>query len=175
MDLSFLKKLLSRTEGRSALIPLYRAIIAEARQPVWYAQGKAPDTLDGRFDMVAAITTLVLLRFEHLGEAGKYPSVMLTEIFVDDMEGQLREDGVGDVTVGKHIGRMMAALGGRIAAYRAGLAEGGDLPAALIRNIWRGETPPADGLVLIESRIRATAAGLATCGLDDLIAGKLTA
>jgi len=175
MDLSFIKKLLSRTTGRAALIPLYRAVIAEARTPLWYAHGKVPDTVDGRFDMVAAIAALVLLRLEQEGEAGKHPSVMLTEIFVDDMEGQLRNDGVGDVVVGKHIGRMMAALGGRITAYRDGLAEGGDLAGALVRNLWRGQAPEGEALAFVETRMRSVAASLATCSLDDLYAGKLAA
>ena len=42
----------------------------------------------------------------------------LTDRFIADMDGSLRQDGVGDQVVGKHIGRMMAALGGRLGAYR---------------------------------------------------------
>ena len=83
-----------------------------------------PDTLDGRFDMIAAILALVLLRLEAEGEAGRGPSVLLTEIFIDDMDGTLRQIGIGDYVVGKHVGRMMGALGGRLAAFRAGRRAG---------------------------------------------------
>ena len=50
------------------------------------------------------------------------PSVLLTEIFIDDMDGTLRQIGIGDYVVGKHVGRMMGALGGRLTAFarRAG-------------------------------------------------------
>ena len=50
----------------------------------------------------------------------KIPSALLTEWFVEEMDGQLREQGVGDVVVGKHVGRLMATLGGRIGALRGG-------------------------------------------------------
>lgn len=122
--------------------PLYDAIVARAREPHWYIEGGVPDTLDGRFDMIAAIMSLVLLRLEHEPET-KQQSVWLTEIFVDDMDGQLRQIGIGDMIVGKHIGKMMSALGGRLAAYRAALTGAAPLTEALDRNLYRG-VPPAD-------------------------------
>ena len=69
-------------KDRDALTPLYNAVVAEARRPDWYLAGKVPDTLDGRFDMVAAVLSLVLLRLEEEGEAGRAPSAFLTESFV---------------------------------------------------------------------------------------------
>src|SRR3546814_21170489 len=78
---------------------------------------------DLRFDMITAILCLVLLRLEGAPET-KQQSVWLTELFVDDMDGRLRQIGIGDMIVGKHIGRMMSALGGRLAAYRSGLGAG---------------------------------------------------
>src|SRR3546814_19915455 len=82
---------------------------------------------------------MVLLRVEG-DPAGSVPGTHLAERFVDDMDGQLREIGIGDIIVGKHIGRMMSMLGGRLGAYRAGLAEG-DLAPALVRNLYRGTAP----------------------------------
>jgi cytochrome b pre-mRNA-processing protein 3 len=58
---------------------------------------------------------------------------LLTELFVEDMDGQLRESGVGDVVVGKHIGKLMAVLGGRLGALRAALAAG---DAELVEARW---------------------------------------
>src|SRR3546814_14845384 len=69
----------------------------------------------------------------------KQQSVWLTELFVDDMDGQLRQIGIGDMIVGKHIGRMMSALGGRLSAYRSGLGAGESLEDALVRNLYRSE------------------------------------
>jgi cytochrome b pre-mRNA-processing protein 3 len=171
--MSILARLFPSKSARTPLRPLYVAIVAEARRPFWYAQGAAPDTLDGRFDMVAAVTALVLLRLEAMDEPGREPAARLTELFIDDMDGQLRQKGVGDVVVGKHIGRMIAALGGRVSAYREGLAPGGDLEEALVRNLWRGEAP-AGGADVVAAELRTVAARLDTLGLDDLLAGRLS-
>lgn len=172
MATRFLKSLFNRDEGRAALRPLYHAAIAEARDPAWYLEGGAADTLDGRFDMLSAVVSLILIRLEHEGEAGKVPSVMLTELFIDDMDGQLREDGVGDVVVGKHLGRMMSALGGRLTAYRDAFA-GGDLEAALARNLYRGEAPDPSALSFTAHRLRAVHQALGRQTLDQLMKGEI--
>lgn len=170
--MSILSRLFPARAARQPYVPLYNAVVAEARRPFWYAEGGAPDTLDGRFDMVAAVMALVLIRMEADGEAGREPAARLTELFVDDMDGQLRQQGVGDIVVGKHVGRMMSALGGRISAYREGLA-GGDLEAALIRNLWRG-TPPAAGAGIVAAGMRALADGLAARTMPELLEGRLS-
>ncbi|PTD22004.1 ubiquinol-cytochrome C chaperone [Sphingomonas fennica] len=168
---SILRRLFPERDQRAPYRPLYDAIVAEARQPAWYLEGGAPDTVDGRFDMVALVLALVLIRLEAEGVPGRLPSTLLTELFVDDMDGQLRQIGVGDVVVGKHVGRMMSALGGRISAYRAALADGGPLADALGRNLWRG-APPAD-TGPAEARVRALYAALAAMPADALYAGGM--
>lgn len=156
------RRLFGRDE-RDVLVPLYRSVVAAARRPIWYRSGGVPDTIDGRFDMVAAILSLVLIRLEAEGDLGRGPSARLTELFVEDMDGQLRERGVGDVVVGKHVGKMMAALGGRLGALREALREGGDMDAAIARNIYRGDVPGPgeaavvrDGLVALDATLSAT-------------------
>lgn len=155
------------------LIPLYRTIVERAREPVWYREGLVPDTLDGRFDMIAALLTLILLRLEAEGERARGPSALLTEVFVDDMDGQLRQLGIGDVVVGKHIGNMMSALGGRLTAYRAGLAADGDLEGALERNLYRGEAVDKAAVAMVADRLRTFQAGLASISFETLCAGNL--
>ena len=91
------------------LLSLYDQIVAKAREPHWYVEGQVPDSIDGRFDMVSAVLALVLMRLED--SADHSPDMArLTEVFVDDMDGQMREAGIGDVIVGKHIGKMRSAL-----------------------------------------------------------------
>ncbi len=165
-----------RADPRAALRPLYAAIVARGRETHWYAQGAVPDTLDGRFDMIAAILCAVLLRLEGEDDA-RQGSVWLTEIFIEDMDGQLRQIGIGDMIVGKHIGKMMAALGGRLTAYREGLAEGGDpntaLHGALVRNLYRGDAPDAAALDHVAAALRALWAALADTPTQALLAGGL--
>jgi len=169
--LSLLRSIFGEAKQRAPLEPLYRAIVARGRDPAWYRGGKVPDTIDGRFDMIAAILALVLLRLEAEGAAGRDPSVLLTELFIDDMDGTLRQIGIGDYVVGKHVGRMMSALGGRLAAFRAGRAQGfGD---AVERNIFH-EAPPSEAAVsIVAGGLERFAAGLDGTGLPDLLGGTL--
>lgn len=156
---------------RTEALPLYTAIVARAREPHWYIAGEVPDTVDGRFDMIAAIMALLLLRLESEPEAAA-TSAQLAERFVDDMDGQLRQLGVGDVSVGKHIGQMMGMLGGRLGAYRDGLAAG-SLDAALTRNLYRGAAPPPAALRHVADRLMAERTALAGTDPSALIAGLL--
>ena len=75
--------------------------------------------------------------------------------------------------VGKHIGRMMSALGGRIGAYRAALTGGGDLPAALVRNLYRGEAPAPDALAFTGARIGRCTRRWRRYPAEAIVAGRL--
>ncbi|MDX3911505.1 MAG: ubiquinol-cytochrome C chaperone family protein [Sphingobium sp.] len=154
------------------MAPLYAAVVARGREPHWYATGDVPDTLDGRFDMIAAILCVILLRLEG-EETARQQSVWLTELFINDMDGQLRQIGIGDMIVGKHIGRMMSALGGRLTAYRAGLAPDGDLEAALIRNLYRGEVPSPRASAYVASEVQNLRTALADVPTENILAGRL--
>ena len=171
--MSFLTRIFGDRKERGALAPLYGAVVAAGRDPFWYREGAVPDTLDGRFDVIASLLAFVLLRIESEGEEGKRASVLLTEVFIDDMDGTVRQMGIGDQVVGKHVGRMMSALGGRLAAYR----EAGDgeaaRAAAVRRNVFRGEPPSEDAVETVAQRLGTFRDGLASLTLADLVAGKL--
>lgn len=171
--MSFLKRIFGDRNERAALRPLYDAIVAAGRDPAWYRDGEVPDTLDGRFDMIAALTSLVLLRLEGAGDEGRSPAVLLTEIFIDDMDATLRQIGVGDYVVGKHVGRMMSALGGRLGALRDARSDGKGYAAAVRRNVFH-DAPPSDAAVArVAAGFERFAAGLETLTVADLVAGRL--
>lgn len=151
--------------------PLYEAIVARGRDPHWYLAGGVADTMDGRFDMIAAILSFVLLRLEADPDAAS-ASVELTERFINDMDAQLRQSGVGDVGIGKYVGQMVSMLGGRIGAYRDGLASG-DLRTPLLRNLYRGVDPGAAAIDHVTQRLMGFAARLAEEPTPVLIAGQL--
>ncbi|WP_375380597.1 ubiquinol-cytochrome C chaperone family protein [uncultured Sphingomonas sp.] len=164
----------------SETLPLYNAVVLRAREPHWYLAGAVPDTVDGRFDMVAAVLSAVLLRMEE-DPAAAIPSARLTERFVEDMDGQLRQLGIGDIVVGKHIGKMMSMLGGRLGAYRDGFAAGqgekGDGGAALgeavVRNVYRGQAPAPAALEHVRDGLAGLRDRLAGVSLPVLLAGEL--
>jgi cytochrome b pre-mRNA-processing protein 3 len=170
--LAWLRSGLDRWRGdRSAALPLYNAVVTHGRAPHWYLDGGVPDTIDGRFDAIAAILSVVLLRLE-TDPAGAATAAQVTERFVDDMDGQLREIGIGDIVVGKHIGRMMSMLGGRLGAYREGLAAG-DLAPALVRNLYRGDAPAPAALAHAADALTAFARALAATPIAAVVAGDL--
>jgi len=170
--LSFLQRLFPDKKQRAALAPLYAAIVAEGRDPFWYREGQVPDTIDGRFDMLAAVLALVLLRLEAVAQAGRAPAVLLTEIFIDDMDATLRQIGIGDYVVGKHVGRMMAALGGRLAAFRDA-RESRSPSDAVRRNIFHDSPPSEAALESVAGRLERLAEGLDGASLESLIGGNL--
>lgn len=165
-----LDRILGR-RGDSPVTALYAAIVERARAPHWYEAGQVPDTVDGRFDMIAAVLTFVLLRLERDAE-GATPSALLAERFVTDMDGQLRELGIGDVGIGKHVGKMMGMLGGRLGAYRDGLAEG-TLDTGLVRNLYRGVVPAPDALAHVRDALVQFHEALAAVPTPALIAGDM--
>ena len=167
-------RLLQRLFGapdRGTAPALYARAVAIGRLPHWYEAGAVPDTIDGRFDMIAAVLAMVMLRLEG-DEAGVPQSTALAECFIADMDGQLREIGIGDVVVGKHLGRMMGMLGGRLGAYREGFATG-TIRDALIRNVWRGAEPDGAALAHVERELLAFRTRLATTPIAVLVAGEL--
>lgn len=158
-------------DPREAARPLWHRVVEIARQPVWFAECGVADTVPGRFDMISTVLSLVVLRMEDVRELQE-PSAHLIELFVDDMDGQLREFGINDVVVGKHMGRLMSTLGGRMGAFRDGLAapDGGRLVGAVRRNMTLTDDALAGPLA---ERLRAFAASLAATGDADILAGRI--
>ncbi len=163
--------LINRIFGRDDapdMAPLYAAIVARARRPEWYLRGGVPDTIDSRFEVLALVMALVLLRIEREGQAGALASARLAEAFVSDMDGQMRETGFGDLVVGKQVTKVMGALGGRLGAYRQGLSE-----AAIVRNLWRGENYGAEALAAVQALAGELSEQLDALPLDTIIGGRI--
>lgn len=170
--MSFLSRLFKpRGDDLAPYRPLWHRTVELARDPRWYAGGGVADTVPGRFDAITLILVAVLLRMER-EEALVAPSVRLTELFVDDMDGQLRESGVGDLVVGKHIGRLVSVLGGRLGAMREALAQTDDgaLMEAIARNVSLGTNgnPAA-----IAALVRGLVAALDATSGEDLLAARI--
>jgi cytochrome b pre-mRNA-processing protein 3 len=172
---ALLSRLFGARRERDALRPLYDALVAEARDPAWYREGGVPDTLEGRFDMVASLIALALLRFEAEGEGGRSASALLTEIFIDDMDGTLRQIGIGDFVVGKHVGKLVSALGGRLGAYREAFGAAAALEPAVRRNVFRDGAVDEAQVAWVAGRLHALHDRLAATPLESLLAGTIPA
>ena len=158
-----------RPDDLAALHPLWHAAIRRARDPQLYARCGVADSLTGRFDALTMVLALILLRMEREPDLAARTG-RLTELFIADMEGQLRQAGFGDPTVGKRIGKQMMVLGGRLGALRDELAAPDDarLLAAIERNVTLVDgADPA----LLATELRAIAARFDGLSAQDLLAG----
>jgi cytochrome b pre-mRNA-processing protein 3 len=170
--LSLLTRILGGPE-RTRLQPLYNAIVEIGRDPAWYRAGQVPDTVNGRFDMIAAVLALALIRLEREQEREvRTASALLTELFVDDMDGSLRQIGIGDLVVGKHMGRIMGALGGRLGAFRPALTDAAAMRGAVERNIFHEAAPSPDAVEYVAERLSGFAASLDRASAASLLTGE---
>lgn len=164
--LSFLFRGLTAEPARGAA--LFEAITAEARERHWYLEGEVPDTVDGRFAVLATITALVLVRLEREGEAGNQASVALTERFIHVMESEHRELGLGDPSLGKTVRKLVGILARRTAELR----EEGCAPETVRRSLYKGEVEDA-ALKHSAAALRGLATRLDSKPLDELEQGKI--
>lgn len=171
--MSFVQRLFGRPPERQAMLPLYERVVSLARDAAWYREGGVPDTLEGRFDMVTAVLALVLLRMEAEGDAGRRECVLLTELFIDDMDSTLRELGAGDMVVGKRVGKLMGALGGRLGSFRDAAGDGAAFESAVRRNVFRDAPAGEDHLALVAARLTALRSRLDATPLAALLAGEV--
>lgn len=162
----------SGPDPREALRPLWHRIVELSRDPVLYRDDGVADTVAGRFDMITVILAVVLLRLER-DRVLAPEATLLTELFVEDMDGQLRESGVGDVVVGKKIGKLVSVLGGRLGALRDARAsrDRAQLEAALARNVTMIEGRDTTALA---ARVQAFDDQVAALDSKTLIAGTIS-
>lgn len=160
-----------RRREREAAELLYAACVAAARHPALYAELGVPDTLQGRFEMLALHLFALIHRLMH--DPGDDPELArrVSEQFVADMDGAFREMGVADLTVPKRMMTLYRSFGGRVSAYKLGF-EGGEesLAAAIARNVFPDGGEGGRALALA-AYLRSAAAALRAADLQDLRRG----
>jgi cytochrome b pre-mRNA-processing protein 3 len=131
---------------------LYTAAVTAARDPYLFTAVGVPDTLDGRFDIIGAYTFLAIQRLKREPELGPALAQAVFDAMFSDMDINLRELGVSDMSIG-------------------------DIPAleaALARNIWRGAPPPSEGAAAALTRlVLAQEACLTAQTMDRLGQGEI--
>jgi cytochrome b pre-mRNA-processing protein 3 len=151
---------------------LFDALTAEARAPAGYLAGEVPDTLVGRFAVLASVTALVLVRLERDGEAGNLLSVALTERFVEVMESEHRELGLGDPTLGKVVRKLVAMLARKIELWRAAITGEADWNETTRKSLYKADAAP-DAVELNASALRSLWNRLDAAQLASLQRGEL--
>jgi len=126
-----------RSPDSRSIAALYGAIVAQARSPAFYADYGVADTVQGRFDVIVLHLVLLLRRLAGLDGPRRGLGQRLFDAFCRDLDDNLREMGIGDLAVPKHMRRFGEAFYGRQAAYLAALdaSDPRDFEKALARNI----------------------------------------
>ncbi len=153
---------------------LYGEAVSAARDPFFYERLEIPDTLDGRFDLVGLHAALLIRRLRFLPSPGPELAQAVFDAMFSDMDVNLREMGVGDLSVGKRVRAMWEAFHGRAQAYEAALSsdDGTALTEALVRNVWRGGKAPAGAAEALARLVLKQDRHLATQPLDRFTTGR---
>jgi cytochrome b pre-mRNA-processing protein 3 len=166
--------LLRRNPSKSTIEALYGVIVAQARLPSFYLRYGVPDTVDGRFDMI--VLHLVLLNGRISAEPARFGALerALFDRFCVDLDHNLREMGVGDLTVPRRMKGYAEAFLGRGAAYRGALSanDTAALSSALARNVY-GRDAVDDASVLLADYVEAAASALSGTAADAILTGRV--
>lgn len=131
-----------KDQTQSQAETLFEGLNEQARQPEFYVRVGAPDTIEGRFEVLALHVFLMVRRLKRDAPASDRLSIALQETFFRQLDHALRELGVGDLSVGRKIRGLAEAFYGRASAYEKAIGEGKEaLAGALARNVFES----ADG------------------------------
>jgi cytochrome b pre-mRNA-processing protein 3 len=125
--LNFFRKSAAR---KAAGQRLYSVLVTRAREPGFFREFEVPDTVDGRFDLVALHGWLALGHLK--GEAAQ----ALTDAIFVGFDEAMREQGQGDMGLGRKMRQFADAWYGRMKVYD-GAQDEEALAAALSRNLYR--------------------------------------
>ncbi len=153
-------------ENRKVVSRLYAAIVARARAPVFFTTFVVPDTIDGRFDLLALHAWLVLDRLR-AAELGDISQGLMDTIFTGIDEG-LRDLGAGDMSIAKRIKTLADAFYGRLHAYDAS-EDPAAMTGAIQRNLYRGTGDAA----LVRAVARYVESARAHVGRSDPARGEV--
>jgi cytochrome b pre-mRNA-processing protein 3 len=164
-----------RNSAREAADIAYRRVVEQARQTVFFADYGVPDTLDGRFELICLHAFLYLHRLKaDRPQASPFCQSFFDRMFAD-FDRSLREIGVGDLSVGKHVKRMARAFYGRILSYEAGLAgDDAALAVALARNVFGTVSAPECAADEMAAYVRRAVRTLRSQSATDLLAGDIS-
>ncbi|MDR3510881.1 MAG: ubiquinol-cytochrome C chaperone family protein [Caulobacteraceae bacterium] len=151
---------------------LYEGVTVQARQPAFYADLGAPDTVEGRFELYNLHVVLLLRRLRRQGAQAAETSQALFDAYVGSLDHALREMGVGDLSVGKKMRKLGEAIYGRVRSFDAAVgdaAAAGALEALVTRTVYAGEA--SAHAATLAAYVRRAAAALAAQPLAELLEG----
>ncbi|NKB45999.1 MAG: hypothetical protein GKS03_17190 [Alphaproteobacteria bacterium] len=153
---------------------LYLGAVGQARSPVFFASFGVPDTVDGRFDLIIIHIMLLVRRLRQNGKAAADVSQSLLNLMFADMDRNLREMGVGDLSVGRQVKKMAKAFYGRAETWETAIDEGTDkVGSALAETVYRSVDVPAEAISSLASYVMAADSHLAGQTIEGLVQGDV--
>ncbi len=152
---------------------LFNALVTEAQGKHWFLEGQVPDTVNGRFAILATIIALATVRLEKEGESGRDATVALTERLVETLDAEIREMGLGDPTIGKQVRKLIGAVASRVERWRPVVVSDQPWTEEVQRSTYGDDPAPAAALAHTESELRALWNRLETSSVDELNAGRI--
>ena len=166
--------LFRKSVDTEAVYAVYSAIVAQSRQPRFYADWGVPDTVTGRFDMICLHLALLFGRLRAEGKAATDFSQAVFDLFFKDMDRSLREMGASDLGVPKKIQKMGNLFYGLMANLNEAIASGvpGEVEAVVARNVFEGRHEA--GTAALARYLVEEAARLRARPVAEIVAGRLT-
>lgn len=119
--MGLLDKFRNKRRINDAANRLYLRAVDQARSPIFFTQYGVPDTVDGRFDLIILHTMLLMRCLRGKGKEATDTSQSVLNLMFSDMDRNLREMGVGDLSVGKQVKKMAKAFYGRSESWENGM------------------------------------------------------
>jgi cytochrome b pre-mRNA-processing protein 3 len=165
-----------RNAENRTIASLYGMIVAQARSAAFYAELGVADNVQGRFDLIVLHLVLLLRRLAREDEAGHRIGQRLFDAFCRDLDGNLREMGVGDLAVPKRMRQFGEAFYGRQAAYLGALDAADDkaFENAIARNILQDMSGNIDQAARLTRYARAAVQELDDQQGNVVLGGQVT-
>lgn len=166
-----LKNLFKPRPGPRLGDDLYAKAVAQARNPAFYTRLGVADRIDARFELYTLHVMLLVLRLRDENTLqGQDAAQAVFDVYVSALDHALREEGVGDVSVGKKMRKLGEALYGRMNAYEQPLRAGDEavLAEAMAKNVYA--EPQAEHADTLARYALATRAALAAQDFNKVLA-----
>jgi cytochrome b pre-mRNA-processing protein 3 len=124
--------------NRKVIDRIHGEIVAASRDPDLFRAYGVDDSLDGRFESLTLHAAFVLRRLNALPQPGPEMAQDVSDALFRHFDATLREMGIGDTSVPKHMKKMAEAFFGRAKVYCAEGIDEKALAEALSRNVYGG-------------------------------------
>jgi len=171
-----LRSLLKPRDDHATAHALYSETVLAARDPAFYLDWGIPDTVEGRFEVLCLRAFALLHRLKQAPEAADVAQAYF-DIMFDDLDSNLREMGVGDMSVGKKVKKLAGGFYGRIKAYDAALDNTDDeavLTETLAHFLFRDASPTPETLGCAAVFLRQDVEMLESQTIVTLLTGNVT-